>query len=188
MQLLSFCLLLFGLLCGAFALIGWLPFIERDMRLDAVGVAFFVVLGGVAYAAGAAIDRWVKPPAPKTWRLEPGNTRFIGAMPVIVEDDVFVGGGCGLYEGCLVRAGAVLASGVLLTGSSRVYDLPNERVLTRPADGPLEIPAGAVVVPGARAVDSDFGRAHGLSLAAPVIVKYRDARTHTATALEEALR
>lgn len=82
MQLLSFGLLLFGLLCGAFALIGWLPLIERDMRLDAVGVAFFVVLGGVAYAAGAAIDRWVKPPAPKTWRLEPGNTRFIGAMLV----------------------------------------------------------------------------------------------------------
>jgi 2,3,4,5-tetrahydropyridine-2-carboxylate N-succinyltransferase len=111
----------------------------------------------------------------------------IGAVPVVIEDDVFVGGGCGIYEGCVVRRGAVLAAGVILTGSSRVYDLANETVL-RAKDGQLEIPENAVVVPGTRAVDSDFGRAHGLSLAAPCIVKYRDASTDAATTLEDALR
>ena len=112
----------------------------------------------------------------------------IGAAPVVIEDDVFVGGGCGVYEGCVVREGAVLAAGVVLTASTRVYDLPNERVLRKEGDRPLEVPAGAVVVPGTRAHDSDFGRAHGLSLACAVIVKYRDASTDAATTLEEALR
>ena len=112
----------------------------------------------------------------------------IGAVPVVIEDDVFVGGGCGVYEGCVVRERAVLAAGVILTGSSKVYDLPNERILTAKGGGSLEIPAGAVVVPGSRSVDSDFGRAHGLSLSAPVIVKYRDASTDAATTLEDALR
>lgn len=112
----------------------------------------------------------------------------VGASPVVIEDDVFVGGGCGVYEGCVVREGAVLAAGVVLTASTRVYDLPNESVLRRTADRALEIPAGAVVVPGVRGVDSDFGRKHGLGLSAPVIVKYRDAGTDSATALEEALR
>ena len=111
----------------------------------------------------------------------------VGAVPVVIEDDVFVGGGCGIYEGCVVRRGAVLAAGVILTGSTRVYDLANETVL-RAADGRLEIPENAVVVPGTRAVDSDFGRAHGLSLSAPCIVKYRDASTDAATTLEDALR
>lgn len=112
----------------------------------------------------------------------------VGAVPVVLEDDVFVGGGCGLYEGCLVRRGAVLAAGVILTGSSRVYDLVNETVLRREGDRPLEIPEGAVVVPGIRGVEGAFARAHGLGLAAPVIVKYRDARTDAATSLEDALR
>ena len=112
----------------------------------------------------------------------------IGAAPVVVEDDVFVGGGCGIYEGTVVREGAVLAAGVILTRSTRVYDLANETVLRSSADAPLEIPAGAVVVPGSRAVDSDFGRAHGLALSAPCIVKYRDASTDASTTLEEALR
>jgi 2,3,4,5-tetrahydropyridine-2-carboxylate N-succinyltransferase len=112
----------------------------------------------------------------------------VGARPVIVEDDVFVGGGCGVYEGCLLREGAVLAPGVILTAATRVYDLVHERVLGRTAETPLEIPSGAVVVPGSRAVASDFGQAHGLALYAPVIVKYRDTRTDVATALEEALR
>ena len=111
----------------------------------------------------------------------------IGAVPVVIEDDVFVGGGCGIYEGCVIRKGAVLAAGVILTGSTRVYDLANETVL-RAQDGQLEIPENAVVVPGTRAVDSDFGREHGLSLAAPCIVKYRDASTDAATTLEDALR
>jgi 2,3,4,5-tetrahydropyridine-2-carboxylate N-succinyltransferase len=111
----------------------------------------------------------------------------IGAVPVVIEDDVFVGGGCGIYEGCVVREGAVLAAGVVLTGSTRVYDLANETVL-RAKDGQLEIPARAVLVPGSRAVDSDFGREHGLSLSAACIVKYRDASTDAATTLEDALR
>ena len=112
----------------------------------------------------------------------------IGARPVVVEDDVFVGGGCGLYEGCLVRRGAVLAPGVILTGSTRLYDLVHERTIERTGETPLEVPEGAVVVPGARAVTSAFGRTHGLSLYAPVIVKYRDAKTDAATTLESALR
>lgn len=112
----------------------------------------------------------------------------IGAAPVVIEDDVFVGGGCGIYEGTVVRERAVLAAGVILTRSTRVYDLANETVLRASDGGPLEIPAGAVVVPGARAVDSDFGREHGLSLSAPCIVKYRDASTAASTTLEEALR
>ena len=111
----------------------------------------------------------------------------IGAAPVVVEDDVFVGGGCGIYEGTVVRERAVLAAGVILTRSTRVYDLVNETVL-RAGDGPLEIPSGAVVVPGTRAVDSDFGRQHGLGLSAPAIVKYRDASTDASTTLEDALR
>jgi 2,3,4,5-tetrahydropyridine-2,6-dicarboxylate N-succinyltransferase len=82
----------------------------------------------------------------------------------------------------------VLAAGVILTGSSRVYDLVNGRVIRGSGEAPLEIPENAVVVPGTRAVDSDFGREHGLSLAAPVIVKYRDASTNASTSLEEALR
>ncbi len=112
----------------------------------------------------------------------------VGARPVIIEDDVFVGGGCGIYEGCLVRKGAVLAPGVILTGSTKLYDLVHERILAPAPGEPLEVPPYAVVVPGARAAGSAFGKAHGLSLYTPVIVKYRDARTNAATALEESLR
>ena len=111
-----------------------------------------------------------------------------GAVPVVIEDDVFIGGGCGIYEGCIVRAGAVLASGVILTGATRLYDLVHERVITRQGTDPLEVPEGAVVVPGARSAGSGFAREHGLSLYAPVIVKYRDASTDAATTLEDALR
>ncbi|HRK75094.1 MAG TPA: 2,3,4,5-tetrahydropyridine-2,6-dicarboxylate N-succinyltransferase [Rhodothermales bacterium] len=111
-----------------------------------------------------------------------------GALPVIVEDHVFIGGNCGVYEGCLIRERAVLASGVILTGSSRVYDLVNERVITRNESGVLEIPAGAVVVPGSRKVSSVFGASHGLSVSTPIVVKYRDDKTDAALALEDALR
>jgi len=111
----------------------------------------------------------------------------VHAAPVIIEDDVFVGGGAGVYEGCIVREGAVLAAGVNLTSSTRLYDLVEETVYTA-EDAPLEVPEGAVVVPGSRSVDSNFGDEHGLSLYAPVIVKYRDADTDAATALEDALR
>jgi len=112
----------------------------------------------------------------------------VGAVPVIIEDDVLVGGGCGVYEGTIVRERAVLAAGTVLTGSTPVFDLVREQVYHRPPGGSLEIPAGAVVVPGARAAPGKFAGGSGLSLYAPVIVKYRDARTDTATLLEEALR
>jgi len=111
-----------------------------------------------------------------------------GAIPVIIEDDVIVGGNCGVYEGAIVRERAVLASGVIITGSTPVFDLVREEIYRRSADSPLEIPAGAVVVPGSRAVQSEKGREWGLSLYAPVIVKYRDEKTDAATQLEEALR
>lgn len=112
----------------------------------------------------------------------------IGALPVIVEDDVFVGGGCGVYEGTLVEERAVLAACVVLTGATAVYDVVRERVLRREGDRPLTIPAGAVVVPGSRPMTSPWAAGLGLHLSSPVIVKYRDRRTDAATALEEALR
>ena len=111
-----------------------------------------------------------------------------GALPVIVEDDVLVGGGCGVYEGAVVRRGAVLAAGTILTGSTPVYDLVKGEIYRRTDAAPLEIPAGAVVVPGSRTASGERAAALGVSLYAPVIVKYRDARTSAATALEEALR
>jgi 2,3,4,5-tetrahydropyridine-2,6-dicarboxylate N-succinyltransferase len=112
----------------------------------------------------------------------------VGAMPVIIEDDVLVGGNCGVYEGTIVRERAVLASGTILTGSTPVYDLVRGEIYQRTPDGPLEIPAGAVVVPGARAVTTERGREWGISLYAAVIVKYRDEKTDTAVRLEDYLR
>jgi len=112
----------------------------------------------------------------------------VGAVPVIVEDDVLVGGNCGVYEGTIVRERAVLASGTILTGSTPVYDLVSGEIYQRTSDGPLEIPAGAVVVPGARAVTTERGREWGLSLYTAVIVKYRDEKTDSAVRLEEYLR
>lgn len=111
-----------------------------------------------------------------------------GAVPVIVEDDVLVGGNCGVYEGTIVRARAVLAPGTILTGGTPVFDLVHDRVYRRSADGPLEIPEGAVVVPGTRPVTNATGRRHGIALYAPVIVKYRDEKTDTAVKIEELLR
>jgi len=111
-----------------------------------------------------------------------------GARPVILEDEVLVGGNCGIYEGTLVRRRAVLGAGVVLTASTPVYDLPNQRILRAEPGRGLEIPAGAVVVPGARRAAGDFAAAHGLALATPVIVKYRDEKTDARTALESALR
>lgn len=112
----------------------------------------------------------------------------VGSLPVIIEDDVMVGGNAGIYEGTIVRERAVLGTGVLLNGSSKVYDLVHERVLAREGEAPLEIPAGAVVVPGSRRVGGSFGDVHGLQIGTPLIVKYRDERTDARTALEEALR
>jgi 2,3,4,5-tetrahydropyridine-2-carboxylate N-succinyltransferase len=112
----------------------------------------------------------------------------VGAMPVIIEDDVLVGGNCGVYEGTIVREGAVLAPGTILTGGTVVFDLVRNTRYRRDGDRPLEIPAGAVLVPGARPVTSGPGRDMGLSLYAPVIVKYRDEGTDVAVRLEELLR
>lgn len=112
----------------------------------------------------------------------------INASPVVIEDDVIVGGNCGVYEGTVVRAKAVLAAGVVLTRGTPVFDLVKETVYRASADAPLEIPAGAVVVPGARAVKGGFAAEQGLALQTPVIVKYRDEKTDLATALEGWLR
>ncbi len=105
-----------------------------------------------------------------------------GAVPVVVEDDTFVGGLVGLFEGIVVRRRAVLASGVIITGSTVIYDLVNSRELRK------EVPEGAVVVPGSRPASGGFANKRGLNLAAPMIVKYRDERTDAATCLEDALR
>lgn len=128
---------------------------------------------GVHLAAGVTIGGVLEPP---------------GARPVIVEDDAFVGAGSALLEGVLVGRGAVIGAGVTLTGTSRVFDLVHELVLEGTTDAPLAVPAGAVIVPGARALDGAFARAHGLAVATAVLVKERDAGTSARVALEGALR
>lgn len=112
----------------------------------------------------------------------------IGASPVIIEDDVLIGGNCGVYEGALISEGAILASGVTLTRSTPVYDLVREKVHRADNNHPLIIPPGAVVVPGSRALKGGFGEKNQLSLYTPIIVKYRDEKTDTSVQLEEWLR
>ena len=112
----------------------------------------------------------------------------VGLRPVIVEDDVMIGGNVGVFEGTLVGKRAVLAPGVQLTASTTVYDLVREETYRAAPGKPLTIPDGSVVVPGARAASGPFAGQHGIHLYAPIIVKYRDASTDAATALEEALR
>jgi 2,3,4,5-tetrahydropyridine-2-carboxylate N-succinyltransferase len=111
-----------------------------------------------------------------------------GAQPVIIEDDVLIGGNCGVYEGVCVRQRAVLGSGVILNASTPLYDVVHGNVIRGTSSSPLEVPEGAVVVQGARMVRGAFGQEHGLSVATPLIVKYRDAKTDARTALEDALR
>lgn len=115
--------------------------------------------------------------------LEPVNAR-----PVIIEDDVLIGGNCGVYEGTLVRARAVLGAGTILTRGTPVYDIVREQVYRATADAPLEIPENAVVVPGSRAINKGKAAEWKLSLYTPVIVKYRDAKTDRGVELEEFLR
>jgi 2,3,4,5-tetrahydropyridine-2-carboxylate N-succinyltransferase len=115
--------------------------------------------------------------------LEPVN-----AAPVVIEDDVLVGGNCGVYEGTIVRTRAVLAAGVVLTRGTPVFDLVRETVYKAAGDTPLEIPEAAVVVPGSRAIKGGWGAEQQLGLQAPVIVKYRDEKTDLATTLESWLR
>jgi 2,3,4,5-tetrahydropyridine-2,6-dicarboxylate N-succinyltransferase len=112
----------------------------------------------------------------------------VGALPVVVEDDVLIGGNCGVYEGAVVKRRAVLASGVILTGSTPLYDLPNGRVIEPAAGQPLVVPEGAVVVPGSRPISSGKAREWGLSVSTPIVVKYRDERTDARTALEQWIR
>ncbi len=112
----------------------------------------------------------------------------VGAVPVIIEDDVLVGGNTGVYEGTIVRVGAVLASGVILTRSTPLFDIVNGTIIKSDGDKPLEVPAGAVVVQGARAVTKGFGKDNGLSIYCPIIVKYRDEKTDASTKLEDYLR
>jgi 2,3,4,5-tetrahydropyridine-2,6-dicarboxylate N-succinyltransferase len=112
----------------------------------------------------------------------------INANPVVIEDDVLVGGNTGVYEGAIVRERAVLASGVILTRSTPVFDLVNNTIIKSDGEKPLIIPAGAVVVQGSRAITSGFGKENGLSIYAPIIVKYRDEKTDASTKLEDYLR
>jgi len=115
--------------------------------------------------------------------LEPVN-----ASPVVIEDDVHIGGNCGDYEGAIVRKGAVLAAGTIITGSTPVYDLVRDTVHRRGGDIPLRIPEGAVVVPGSRNITKGRGKEWGISLYTPVIIKYRDEKTDQAVRLEDLLR
>ena len=115
--------------------------------------------------------------------LEPVN-----ANPVVIEDDVLVGGNTGVYEGTIVRRHAVLASGVILTRSTPLFDLPHQEIIKSSEDKPLEVPEGAVVVQGSRAITKGFGKDNGLSIYAAIIVKYRDEKTNAATMLEDYLR
>ncbi len=115
--------------------------------------------------------------------LEPVN-----ANPVVIEDDCLIGGNTGVYEGVIVREKVVLASGVILTRSTPVFDLVKGEVLKSTPEKTLEIPAGAVVVQGSRQITSGFGKENGLSLYAPIIVKYRDEKTDASTKLEDYLR
>jgi 2,3,4,5-tetrahydropyridine-2-carboxylate N-succinyltransferase len=112
----------------------------------------------------------------------------VGALPVIIEDDVLVGGNCGVYEGTVVKRRAVLGSGTILTRSTPVYDVVRGEVYSATDDEPLIIPEDAVVVPGSRAVSKGHGKDWGISLYTPVIVKYRDTKTDARVQLEDLLR
>lgn len=112
----------------------------------------------------------------------------VGARPVVIEDEAFIGGGSGLYDGVIVGRGAVLGAGVILTGQSRVIDLVEGRELQGTHDAPLAVPPGAVVVPGGRPAGGAYAEAHGITVSVPVVVKHRDSGTDARVALEEALR
>jgi 2,3,4,5-tetrahydropyridine-2-carboxylate N-succinyltransferase len=112
----------------------------------------------------------------------------VGALPVIVEDDVLVGGNCGIYEGTVVKRRAVLGTGTILNRSTPVYDLVNGKIHKATDDQPLVIPEGAVIIAGSRAVTSGPGKDWGISIYTPIIVKYRDAKTDTRIQLEDLLR
>jgi 2,3,4,5-tetrahydropyridine-2-carboxylate N-succinyltransferase len=147
---------------------------ERTMVDSHVLVGSCAQIGAdVHLAAGVIVGGVLEPP---------------GARPVIVEDGAFVGACSALLDGVLVGHGAVIGAGVMLTGTSRLYDLPRGTVVIGTPDEPLAVPPGAVVVPGARAASGSFAATHGLSVATALIVKQRDDGTDGRVALEEALR
>jgi 2,3,4,5-tetrahydropyridine-2,6-dicarboxylate N-succinyltransferase len=117
-----------------------------------------------------------------------GVVEPVNASPVIIEDDVLVGGNCGIYEGCVVGERAVLGAGTILTRATPVYDIVNEQILRATPDRPLTIPNNAVVVPGSRAIQRGKAAEWALSLYTPVIVKYRDQKTDASVELEDLLR
>ncbi len=112
----------------------------------------------------------------------------IGSLPVIIEDDVLVGGNCGIYEGTIVKKRAVIGAGTIITGSTPVFDLVNKKIYRKTPTEPLTIPEGAVVIPGNRHIEDPFAKENKLSIYVPIIIKYRDAKTDASTALEESLR
>jgi 2,3,4,5-tetrahydropyridine-2-carboxylate N-succinyltransferase len=112
----------------------------------------------------------------------------VGALPVIVEDDVLIGGNCGVYEGAVIKRRAVLASGTILTASTPIYDITTGTIVQTKPGEPLVVPEGAVVVPGSRRLQSGRAKDWDLSVATPIIVKYRDDKTSARTALEEWIR
>lgn len=112
----------------------------------------------------------------------------IGARPVIIEDNVLIGGNCGIYEGVLVRQNAIIASGVILTASTPIYDIVHNRIIKGSSEKPLEVPRSAVIVAGCRKVKGYFAENYGLGIYTPIIVKYRDEQTDARVALEDILR
>lgn len=112
----------------------------------------------------------------------------VGSLPVIIEDDVFIGGNCGIYEGTIIKQRSVIGAGVVLTGSMPVYDLVTQKIYRKTSTEPLIIPEAAVVISGNRHIQQPFAREHHLSVYTPVIVKYRDEKTDASTELEESLR
>ena len=112
----------------------------------------------------------------------------VRALPVIIEDNVILGGNSGVYEGTIVLSGAVISAGIALTSATRIYDLVNEIVISPNDQGVIELPENAVVVPGVRKKDGKFAEKHNISIYSPVIVKYRDEKTKYSTSLEEILR
>lgn len=112
----------------------------------------------------------------------------VGALPVIIEDDVFIGGNCGIYEGTLVCSGAVIATGVIINASTAIYDAVNGTWIRPDESRRITVPSGAVVVPGSRPVKKGPGAEEGISLYCPVIVKYRDEKTSGSIRIEDLLR
>lgn len=112
----------------------------------------------------------------------------VGALPVIIEDNVLVGGNSGIYEGTIVKKNAVIGAGVILTAGTPLYDIVHAEIIRADEDAPLVVPENAVIVSGTRPIRKEFAREHGLSIYTPVIVKYRDEKTDSATALEDSLR